>query len=110
MTPMCQLRTREASRPGEGTQPQATTTAGSLTALHAISQHRVRSRRRAQAMKAVVYTRYGSPDVLRFTDVEKPTSKDNEVLVMVQTVSLNRSDWEALWGKPLYARIMGPLR
>jgi NADPH:quinone reductase-like Zn-dependent oxidoreductase len=61
-------------------------------------------------MKAVVYTRYGSPDVLRFTDVEKPTPKDNEVLVKVQAVSLNRSDWEALRGKPAYARIMGPFR
>ena len=61
-------------------------------------------------MKAVVYTRYGSPDVLRFTDVEKPTPKDNEVLVKVQAVSLNRSDWEALRGEPLYARILGPLR
>jgi NADPH:quinone reductase-like Zn-dependent oxidoreductase len=61
-------------------------------------------------MKAVVYTRYGSPDVLRFTDVEKPAPKDNEVLVKVQAVSLNRSDWEALEGKPAYARIMGPFR
>jgi NADPH:quinone reductase-like Zn-dependent oxidoreductase len=61
-------------------------------------------------MKAVVYTRYGSPDVLRLTDVEKPTPKDNEVLVKVQAVSLNGSDWETLRGKPLYARIMGPLR
>jgi NADPH:quinone reductase-like Zn-dependent oxidoreductase len=60
-------------------------------------------------MKAVVYTRYGSPDVLRFTEVEKPTPKDNQVLVKVQAVSLNGSDWEALRGKPLYARIMGPL-
>jgi len=61
-------------------------------------------------MKAVVYTRYGSPDVLRFTEVEKPAPKGNEVLVKVQAVSLNRSDWEALQGKPAYARIMGPLR
>jgi NADPH:quinone reductase-like Zn-dependent oxidoreductase len=61
-------------------------------------------------MKAVVYTRYGSPDVLRFTEVEKPTPKDNEVLVKVRAVSLNGSEWEALQGKPAYARIMGPLR
>jgi NADPH:quinone reductase-like Zn-dependent oxidoreductase len=61
-------------------------------------------------MKAIVYTRYGSPDVLRFMDVEEPAPRDNEVLVKVQAVSLNRSDWEALRGKPLYARIGGPLR
>jgi NADPH:quinone reductase-like Zn-dependent oxidoreductase len=61
-------------------------------------------------MKAVVYTRYGSPDVLRFTEVETPTPKANQVLVKVRAVSLNRSDWEALRGKPLYARIMGPFR
>jgi NADPH:quinone reductase-like Zn-dependent oxidoreductase len=43
-------------------------------------------------------------------EVKEPTPKDNEVLVKVQALSLNRSDWEALRGKPLYARIMGPLR
>jgi NADPH:quinone reductase-like Zn-dependent oxidoreductase len=61
-------------------------------------------------MKAVVYTRYGSPDVLRFTDVEKPAPKDKEVLVKVHAVSLNASDWEMLRGKPLYSRIAGPFR
>jgi hypothetical protein len=61
-------------------------------------------------MKAVVYTRYGSPDVLRFTDVERPAPKDNEVLVKVHAVSLNASDWEVLRGKPLYSRIAGPFR
>ena len=61
-------------------------------------------------MKAVVYTRYGPPEVLRFTDVEMPAPKDNEVLVRVRAVSLNRSDWETLRGKPLYSRIAGPFR
>jgi NADPH:quinone reductase-like Zn-dependent oxidoreductase len=61
-------------------------------------------------MKAVVYTRYGPPDVLRLTDVEMPVPKDNEVLVKVHAVSLNASDWEALRGKPLYSRIAGPFR
>jgi NADPH:quinone reductase-like Zn-dependent oxidoreductase len=61
-------------------------------------------------MKAVVYTRYGSPDVFRFTDVERPAPKDNELLVKVHAVSLNASDWEVLRGKPLYARVMGPFR
>ena len=61
-------------------------------------------------MKAVVYTRYGPPDVLRVTNVAAPVPKDNEVLVRVAAVSLNRSDWETLRGKPLYARIGGPFR
>ena len=61
-------------------------------------------------MKAVVYTRYGSPDVLRIADVETPVPKDGEVLVKVCAVSLNGSDWEVLRGKPLYSRIGGPFR
>ena len=66
--------------------------------------------RELTAMKAVVYTRYGPPDVLQLTDVETPAPKDNEVLVKVHAVSLNASDWEMLRGKPLYSRIMGPFR
>ena len=61
-------------------------------------------------MKAIVYTRYGPPDVLRLTDVDTPTPRDNEVLVKVRAVSLNLSDWETLRGKPLYSRIGGVLR
>ena len=61
-------------------------------------------------MKAVVYTRYGPPDVLRVTNVATPVPKDNEVLVRVAAVSLNASDWEVLRGKPLYSRIGGPFR
>jgi NADPH:quinone reductase-like Zn-dependent oxidoreductase len=61
-------------------------------------------------MRAVVYTRYGPPEVLRMADVETPVPRDDEVLVKVHAVSLNASDWEALRGKPLYSRIMGPFR
>ena len=61
-------------------------------------------------MKAVVYSRYGAPEVLRVVDVDKPVPEGDRVLVKVHAVSLNRSDWEGLVGKPLYARIMGPLR
>ena len=61
-------------------------------------------------MKAVVYTRYGPPGVLRLADVEEPVPKRGEVLVKVHAVSLNGSDWETLRGKPLYSRIGGPFR
>src|SRR5918993_3733027 len=56
-------------------------------------------------MKAIVYTKYGSPKVLQLKEVAKPTPKDDEVLIKVQAVSVNRSDWEGLSGKPLYARL-----
>jgi NADPH:quinone reductase-like Zn-dependent oxidoreductase len=60
-------------------------------------------------MQAIVYHEYGSPDVLRLEEVEKPTPKDDEILIKIHAVSVNRSDWEGLVGKPLYAR-MGGLR
>ncbi len=55
----------------------------------------------------MVYTRYGSPEELRLTDVPTPVPKDNQVLVKVHAVSVNASDWEGLRGKPLYARLGG---
>jgi NADPH:quinone reductase-like Zn-dependent oxidoreductase len=58
-------------------------------------------------VKAIVQTKYGSPDVLRLEEIDRPTPRDHEVLVKVQAASVNRSDWEALQGKPLYARIGG---
>lgn len=58
-------------------------------------------------MKAMVYEQYGSPEQLELREVEKPIPKDNEVLVKVHAVSVNRSDWEGLTGTPLYARIGG---
>lgn len=57
-------------------------------------------------MKAVVYREYGSPDVLRLEDVEKPIPKDNEVLIKVQAASINDWDWGLLRGKPFINRIL----
>lgn len=61
-------------------------------------------------MKAIVYHEYGSPDVLKLEDVQKPTPADNQLLIKVYAVSINRSDWEGLTGKPLYARTGGLLK
>lgn len=61
-------------------------------------------------MKAVIYHSYGSPDVLRLADVEKPTPMDDQLLIKIHAVSINGADWEGLIGKPLYARIGGLLK
>lgn len=49
-------------------------------------------------MKAIVFSNYGSPDVLKLQDVEKPTPKDDEVLVKVRATSVNPAEWYAMTG------------
>ena len=58
-------------------------------------------------MRAVVFDRYGSPDVLRVEEVPMPTPGASQVLIRVAATSINRSDWEGLTGSPMYARIGG---
>jgi NADPH:quinone reductase-like Zn-dependent oxidoreductase len=60
-------------------------------------------------VKAVVYDRYGAPDVLRVEDVPMPSPVAGQVRVAVAATSVNLSDWECLRGSPAYAR-MGGLR
>ena len=62
-------------------------------------------------MKAIVYHDYGSPDVLRYEEVEKPVPGDEEVLIKVRAAALNALDWRILRGKPWPMRLMiGGLR
>lgn len=58
-------------------------------------------------MKAVVYERYGGPEVLRVEDVPVPSPAAGQVRVRIVATSVNLSDWECLRGSPAYARIGG---
>jgi NADPH:quinone reductase-like Zn-dependent oxidoreductase len=60
-------------------------------------------------MKAIVYTKYGTPDVLELKEVAKPIPKDDEVLVKVHAVSINDWDWGLLQGTPFLNRILNGL-
>jgi NADPH:quinone reductase-like Zn-dependent oxidoreductase len=61
-------------------------------------------------MKAMVNMKYGPPDVLELTEVERPTPKDDEVLLKVHAASVNPADWHLLRGKPYIARLQLGLR
>ena len=56
-------------------------------------------------MKALVYRRYGGPDVLDLADVPQPRPRDREVLVRVHAASINAADRVLLRGKPYFIRL-----
>jgi NADPH:quinone reductase-like Zn-dependent oxidoreductase len=58
-------------------------------------------------MKAIVQDRYGSADVLEFREIERPTAKDDEVLVRVRASSIHADVWHAMRGIPYVLRFMG---
>jgi NADPH:quinone reductase-like Zn-dependent oxidoreductase len=58
-------------------------------------------------MKAVVYTDYGSPEVLEIRDVKKPAPNDDQVLIKVRAASVNPLDWHFMEGTPYIMRAMG---
>lgn len=59
----------------------------------------------AVTMKAIVYRCYGSPDVLKVEDIEKPTPADDQVLVRVVAASVNPLDWHYMRGSPYIMRL-----
>ena len=61
-------------------------------------------------MKAAVRDRYGSPDVVRLTDVDRPVPSDDQVLVRVRAASVNRADLDFLGPRPGFARLFLGLR
>src|SRR5213592_4511732 len=79
------------------TQTEPKTPRGDREELHVPS---------GDTMKAILYTQYGSPDVLQLKEVEKPTPRDNQVLIKVHAASVNALDRHFLKSKPAPARIM----
>jgi NADPH:quinone reductase-like Zn-dependent oxidoreductase len=61
-------------------------------------------------MKAIVQTRYGSPDVLQLRDVDEPVVGDDQVLVRVRAAAVNIGDWHLLRGVPYVIRLVAGLR
>jgi NADPH:quinone reductase-like Zn-dependent oxidoreductase len=61
-------------------------------------------------LKAVVYTKYGGPEVLQINEIEKPYPKDDEVLIKVYAVSINNWDWGLLHGDFINRLLNGLLK
>jgi NADPH:quinone reductase-like Zn-dependent oxidoreductase len=57
-------------------------------------------------MKAIVYHRYGPPDVLQLQEIDKPVTDDDGVLVRVRAASVNPYDWHFMTGRPYIARMV----
>lgn len=55
-------------------------------------------------MRAIVFDRYGSPDVLQLKEIDVPVPEDNQVLVRVQAASVNPLDWHRMRGQPYLMR------
>jgi NADPH:quinone reductase-like Zn-dependent oxidoreductase len=61
-------------------------------------------------MKAILQDRYGSPDLLKLAEIDKPALEDDRVLVRVRASSVNAGDWRAVRANPFFIRLISGLR
>lgn len=61
-------------------------------------------------MKAILFPKYGSPDVLELADMEKPAPNENQILVKVIAAAANPLDWHRMRGAPFLVRTSEGLR
>ena len=64
-------------------------------------------RKSGEIMKAVIYEKFGSPNVLEYREVEKPTVMEDGILVKIHASSMNAVDWHIRSGTPFMARLLG---
>ncbi len=57
-------------------------------------------------MRALVFTKYGSPEVLQLKEIAKPTPEENEVLIKIHATAVNDYDWSLIRGKPYLLRLL----
>ncbi|MFI5417925.1 MAG: NAD(P)-dependent alcohol dehydrogenase [Candidatus Lutacidiplasmatales archaeon] len=60
-------------------------------------------------MKAILFRKYGGPEVLQLVETHKGGTEDGKLLVKVRAASLNAMDWHLMRGSPFLARLMGGL-
>ena len=63
-----------------------------------------------RVMRAVIYRRYGPPNVLALEEIEKPVPTDDEILIRVRAASVNPYDWHFMRGEPYPLRLMAGVR
>jgi NADPH:quinone reductase-like Zn-dependent oxidoreductase len=90
----------------EKTESVANTADSTSSTMHADRSSEESSRRDGR-MRAVVHTRYGSPDALKVRDVKRPTPDPGEVLIRVHAASVNAADWHVMRAEPFLVRLMG---
>ena len=57
-------------------------------------------------MKAIICTKYGSPDILQLQELAKPVPKDGEILIRICAASVNARDWRFMRAKPFFTRLI----